>query len=100
MVLQVADLVLNSETRDVSRAGKEIALSPREFRLLESLMRRSGSIVSKDALVRSVWNSKGSVTQNLFDVFLYKLRKKVDFNQTPKLIKTVRHAGYVIRDPA
>jgi two-component system OmpR family response regulator len=97
-VLQVADLVLNSETHDVARAGKKIDLSLREFRLLESLMQNSGSIVSKDLLVRLVWNS-ASVTQNLVDVSLYHLRRKVD-NKKAKLIKTVRHVGYIIRDPA
>jgi DNA-binding response OmpR family regulator len=99
-VLQVADLVMNLETHDVARAGKEIVLSGKEFLLLESLMRRSGTIVSKEVLIRSAWNSNGSVTQNLLDVSIYHLRKKVDRSHKLRLIKTVRHVGYVIRDPA
>lgn len=98
-VLRVGDLVLNPATYDASRAGKEIALSPTEFRLLESLMRRCDRIVSRDALVHSVWDSNDDVDDNLIEVVIYHLRQKVDRDYKVKLIKTVRKLGYAIRDP-
>jgi hypothetical protein len=99
-LLQVGDLVLNPATYDASRAGKVIALSRTEFRLLESLMRRTGRVVSRNALVHSVWDSDGDVNGNLIDVSICQLRKKVDRDHEVKLIKTVRNLGYAIRDPA
>jgi DNA-binding response OmpR family regulator len=96
----VGDLVLNLATYDVSRAGKEIALSRTGFRLLTSLMRRPGRVVSRTALFHSVWDSNGDVNDNLIDVCIYQLRKKVDRNHNVKLIKTVPNFGYTNRDPA
>ena|SRR5882672_2455667 len=98
-VLRVGDLVLNLATYDASRAGNEIALNPTEFRLLESLMRCSGRVVSRSALVNLVWDSDGVVNDNLIDVNIYHLRNKVDRNHKVKLIKTVRNLGYSIRNP-
>ena len=95
----MGDLVLNPATYDASRAGKEIALNPTEFRVLESLMRRSGRVVSRSALVDLVWDSDGDVNDNLIDVTIYQLRKKVDRDHKVKLVKTVRKLGYAIRDP-
>jgi len=95
----VGDLVLNLATYDASRAGNEIALNPTEFRLLESLMRCSGRVVSRSALVNLVWDSDGVVNDNLIDVNIYHLRNKVDRNHKVKLIKTVRNLGYSIRNP-
>jgi two-component system OmpR family response regulator len=97
--LRVGDLVLNTATYDASRAGRDIALNPTEFRLLETLMRRSGRVVSRSALVDLVWDSDGDVNDNLIDVTIYQLRKKVDRDHKVKLIKTVRKLGYAIRDP-
>ena len=94
-VLRVGDLVLNPATYDATRAGKEIALSRTQVRLLETLMRRSGQVVPRNALVHTVWYS-----DNLIDAFIYQLRKKVDRDHKVKLIKTVPNLGYVIRDPA
>jgi len=87
-------------TYDATRAGKEIALSQTEFRLLESLMRRSGQIVPRNALVHSVWGSQDKADNNLIDVTIYQLRQKVDRDHEVKLIKTVRNLGYAIRNPA
>ena len=98
-VLRVGDLVLDLATHDVSRAGKEIALSGTDFRLLKFLMRRSGRVVSRTALLHSVWDSDGDVNDNLIDVCIYQLRKKVERNHKVKLIKTVPNFGYTIRDP-
>ena len=99
-VLRVGDLVLNQATHDVSRAGREIALGPIQFRMLESLLRCSGRVVSRNALVHSVWDFNDDVDDNLIDVFIHQLRKKVDRDHKVKLIKTVRKLGYAIRDPA
>ena len=99
-VLRVGDLVLNPATHDASRAGKEIALNPTEFRLLESLLRGSGQVVSRNALVHLVWDSDRNVNHNLIDVTIYHLRKKVNRGHNVKLIKTVWKLGYTIRDPA
>jgi DNA-binding response OmpR family regulator len=99
-LLQEGELVLNPATYDAPRAGKEIALTPRESRLLEFLMRRSGRAVSTNVLAHSVWDSNGDVDVNLIHVSFYQLRKKVDRGHKVKLIKTVRKLGYAIRDPA
>jgi two-component system OmpR family response regulator len=99
-VLRVRDLVLNSATYDATRAGKQIALSRTEFRLLECLTRRSGQIVARNALAHSVWGSQDKADDNLIDVTIYQLRKKVDRDHKVKLIKTVRNLGYAIRNPA
>lgn len=98
-VLRVDDLVLNPATYDASRAGKEITLSGAEFRLLETLMLPHGRIVSRNALVHSVWNSNSHVDDNLMDVTIYQLRKKVDRHHKVKLIKTARSLGFTIREP-
>ena len=98
-LLQVGDLVLNPATYDATRAGKEIALSRIESRLLETLMQRSGRVVSRKVLVRSVWGPD-DVKKNRLDVFIWLLRNKVDRNHKVKLIKTIRNVGFVIRNPA
>jgi DNA-binding response OmpR family regulator len=95
---QVGDLVLNPDTYEVLRAGKEIVLSKTQFRLLESLMQESGRIVSRDVLAHSVWDSDGDLNYNLIDVSICNLRKKVDRNHNLKLIRTFRELGYSIRD--
>lgn len=98
--LRVADLTLDPATHEVSRGGEEIHLSLTEYRLLEFLMRRANRIVSRDTLVRAVWDHGQDVEDNTLDVFIRLLRNKVDQNQDRKLIQTVRGAGYIIRsDP-
>lgn len=100
IVLRVGDLVLNPVTFDACRAGNQIALSRREFRLLEVLMRRSGCVVSRHALAHSIWEPNGDVDDNSIDVSVYQLQKKVDQDHAVKVIKAVRKLGYAIRDPA
>jgi DNA-binding response OmpR family regulator len=99
-VLQVADLVLNPATHEVSRAGEEIPLSRTEFRLLELLMRRAGRVVPRNTIVQSVWDSNEDVEENTLDAFISLLRNKVDRDHKAKLIQTVRGTGYTIRDAA
>jgi len=96
-VLQVDDLVLNPASHQVIRGEHEIHLSPTEFRLLELLMRRSGRVVSRDAIVDAVWDFDHDVEENTLDTFIRLLRSKIDREHDRKLIQTVRGVGYAIR---
>jgi DNA-binding response OmpR family regulator len=97
-VLQVGDLVLDPASRRVVRGEQEIHLSPTEFRLLELLMRRSGRVIPRDAIVQAVWDFDHDVEENTLDVFIRLLRTKVDREHPQKLIQTVRGIGYTIRE--
>ena len=97
-VLQVDDLVLNPASHIVTRGEREIHLSPTEFRLLELLMRRSGRVVPRDAIVEAVWNFDHEVEENTLDTFIRLLRSKIDREHDRKLIQTVRGIGYTIRE--
>jgi DNA-binding response OmpR family regulator len=99
-LLQVGDLVLNPATYEATRAGREIALSRTECRLLESLMRRAGQVVPRNTLVPLIWDSKDYIEKNTLNVFIHLLRNKVDRDHNVKLIRTIRKVGYTIRDPA
>ena len=97
-VIQVGDLVLNPASHQVTRGEREIHLSPTEFRLLELLMRRSGRVVPRDAIVEAVWDFDHDVEENTLDTFIRLLRTKVDRDPDHKLIQTVRGVGYTIRE--
>jgi len=97
-VLQVDDLVLNPASHIVTRGEREIHLSPTEFRLLELLMRRSGRVVPRDAIVKAVWDFDHEVEENTLDTFIRLLRSKIDREHDRKLIQTVRGIGYTIRE--
>ncbi len=97
-VLQVGDLVLNPASHQVTRSEREIHLSPTEFRLLELLMRRSGRVVPRDAIVEAVWDFDHDVEENTLDTFIRLLRSKIDRDHDTKLIQTVRGVGYTIRE--
>jgi DNA-binding response OmpR family regulator len=98
--LSVADLEMDLSTRKVTRAGKTIELTLREFELLEYLLRHEGQVVSREALARDVWRETArSVTlDNVMDVHIARLRRKIDFDCCEKLISTVRGVGFVIRE--
>ena len=96
--LQVDDLVLNPASHIVTRGKREIHLSPTEFRLLELLMRRSGRVVSRNAIVETVWDLDHEVEENTLDTFIRLLRSKIDREHDRKLIQTVRGIGYTIRE--
>src|SRR5262250_820398 len=97
-VLQVGDLVLNPASHQVTRGEREIHLSPTEFRLLDLLMRRSGRVVSRDAIVQAVWDFDHEVEENTLDTFIRLLRSKIDRERDHKLIQTIRGIGYTIRE--
>jgi DNA-binding response OmpR family regulator len=97
-VLQVDDLVLNPASHEVTRGERAIHLSPTEFRLLELLMRRSGRVVPRDAIVEAVWDFDHEVEENTLDTFIRLLRSKIDREHDRKLIQTIRGIGYTIRE--
>ncbi len=95
--LKVADLSLNLMSREVVRGGKTIDIQPLEFALLEYLMRNTGRVVSKTMIMEHVWNYNFVPQTNVVEVRISKLRDKIDKDFEPKLIHTVRGAGYVIK---
>jgi heavy metal response regulator len=95
--LVVGDLVLDLVSRKVERAGTPIELRPREFALLEYLMRNAGRVVSKTMIMEHVWNYSFDPRTNVVDVLVFRLREKVDRGFEPKLIQTVRGIGYVLK---
>ncbi len=97
--LAVADLEMDLLARTVKRAGRPIDLKPREFRLLEHLMRHAGQVVTRTMLLEAVWNYHFDPQTNVIDVHVSRLRRRVDRGFGPPLIHTVRGAGYVIRAP-
>jgi DNA-binding response OmpR family regulator len=94
--LKIADLKLDPASHSVTRAGKTLNLTPREYSLLELLMRNQGRAVSRDTILESVWGFESEVNENTLEVFMRLLRMKVDTGQ-PKLIHTVRGFGYMMR---
>lgn len=96
-VYAVEDLVLNLKSRVVTRAGNEIALSTKEFGVLEYLMRNAGIVLSREQIERTIWNYEYAGNSNIIDVYIRNLRKKIDDPYETKLIHTVRNVGYCIR---
>jgi len=97
--LKVADLELNLLARTATRAGKSIDLQPREFRLLEYLMRHAGQVVTRTMLLEQVWDYNFDPQTNVIDVHVSRLRAKIDKGFDTHLIQTVRGAGYMIDAP-
>jgi two-component system copper resistance phosphate regulon response regulator CusR len=98
----IADLVVDLETRRVWRAGKAIELTPREFALLVYLLRDPGQVVTREMLAKEVWAETNRVTplDNVIDVHVAHLRKKLDDDRAVKLVHTVRGIGFVLREEA
>ncbi|MEL6373378.1 MAG: response regulator transcription factor [Pseudomonadota bacterium] len=94
----VGDLVLDRLSHKVTRAGQSIVLQPREFRLLEYLMRNAGQVVTRTMLLEHVWDYHFDPQTNVIDVHISRLRGKIDKGFDTTLLHTVRGAGYVIRD--
>ena len=94
--LRIADLKLDLRTRRVERAGKSIALQPREFRLLEYLVRHQGQVVTPRMLLEAVWDHYSVLQTSVIDVQISRLRRKVDRDFSPPLIHTVRGLGYMM----
>jgi DNA-binding response OmpR family regulator len=96
-VLHIADLTLDPVRRAVSRGGQTIALTPREFALLDYFMRHPGRVLTRTAIAEHVWDYTFDSTTNVIDVYVKNLRKKIDADWEPKLLHTVRGAGYVLK---
>ncbi len=96
-VLQVADLTLDPARRLVARAGEKIDLTSKEFALLAYFMRNPGRVLTRTMISEHVWDYDFDTMTNVIDVYVNYLRKKIDAGREPKLIHTVRGAGYVLK---
>ena len=97
-VLRVADLELDPASRRVRRAGRELVLTAREFAVLEYLMRHAGHVVTRNMIADHVWSLDYEGASNIVEVYVNYLRRKIDQDFEPKLIKTLRGAGYSLRE--
>ena len=95
--LEVADLVLDTLTHEVYRAGKEIVLTTKEYALLEYLMRNTGIIVTRTMISEHVWDINFDTSTNVIDVYINYLRNKIDQGHKKKLINTLRGSGYTLK---
>lgn len=95
--LEISDLYLNRLTREVRRGGQKINLQPREYRLLEYLMRNSGQVVTRTMLLENVWDYHFDPQTNIIDVHVSRLRGKIDKGFDKPLLHTVRGAGYMLK---
>jgi len=98
--LKVADLELHLDTREVTRAGSPIELTPKEYTVLEYLMRHAGRVMSRTLITEYAWGYHFDPGTNIVDVVINHLRKKIDASASQKLIHTIRGVGYVIRAEA
>ena len=96
-VLRVGDLELDLVSRTANRAGQEIELLPREFQVLEYLVRNAGQVVPRAMLLQHVWNLNFDPTTNIIDVYVGRVRRKVDNHHSYPLIHTVRGVGFCVR---
>jgi len=98
----VADLVIDARTHSVTRAGQAIELTAREYELLEYLVQHKGEVVSREMLTRDIWRQPVRATSldNVIDVHIARLRKKIDHVHAPRLIHTVRGVGFIVQERA
>ena len=99
-LLRVADLTLDTVSRTARRGGALIELSAREFRLLEMLMRTPGRVCSRMMILEKVWDYSFDPGTNVIEVYISRLRDKIDAGRAPKLLHTVRGVGYVLKEAA
>ena len=98
-VVVVGDLAVDPAARTVTRAGREVALTRREFELLEVFARNPGIVLARDRLLELVWGYDWAADGNVVDVFVSYLRRKLEADGEPRMIQTVRGVGFVLRDP-
>jgi DNA-binding response OmpR family regulator len=94
--LRVADLLLDRDTQQVFRANREIYLTHTEFRLLELLILRKGRVATREAILEEIWRGEENVEENTLDAFIRLLRRKIDQDESVKLIQTRRGFGYAV----
>jgi len=97
--MRVGDLEVDPVSRRAVRAGRILDFSAREFEVLEYLMRHAGQVVSREALVSDVWRDPEPGLSNVVDVYINYLRKKLEFDGLPRIIRTVRGQGYMVQNP-
>jgi DNA-binding response OmpR family regulator len=97
-ILKVADLELDNKTLEVRRAGKQIQLTPQEFKLLQYLMNNKGRILTREMILNRIWLYSSDVETRVVDVYMGYLRKKIDSNSPKKLLHSIRGFGYVIKE--
>lgn len=97
-VYEICDLRLDTGSHSVTRSGKNIKLSAKEFALLEYLLRNKGQVLSREKIENNLWNFDYEGGTNAVDVYIRYLRKKIDEDFSPRLIHTVRGVGYVLKD--
>lgn len=98
VLLEVDDLKLNPASHEVRRGDRKVALTPREFQVLEMLMRRAGRVVPRDSLLDSVWGDESDVGLNTVDAFVSSLRRKLEGPGEKRLIHTIRGLGFCIKE--
>lgn len=98
ILLRLTDLTVNVPQRTAQRAGRNIELSPREFRLLEVLLQNADQVCTRAELLRQVWDYTFDPGTNLVDVYIRKLREKIDYGHDVQLLHTVRGVGYILSD--
>ncbi len=98
-VFRVADLIVDCEKVAVTRSGKEIVLSAKEFSMLEYMIRNKGIVLSREKIESNIWSYESEVGSNVVDVYIRYLRRKLDDGYDTKLIHTVRGRGYVLKEP-
>ena len=96
--LKIADLELDSKTMEVKRGGKQIQLTPQEFKLLQYMMTNKGRILTRDMILSRIWLYPSDVETRVVDVYIGYLRKKIDSGSAQKLLHSVRGFGYVIKE--
>jgi two-component system, OmpR family, response regulator len=97
-ILRVGDLRMDLLSRRVTRSSRAINLQPREFKLLEYLMRHANQVVTRTMLLEAVWDYNFDPQTNVVDVHISKLRQKLELDSEPPLVKTVRNAGYMLSE--
>ena len=96
--ITLSDLTVNLRKKNACRAGKEIALTSREYAILEYLIRNTGSVLTREQIQSGVWGYEYEGVSNMIDVYIRNLRKKLDEGHEKKLIHTVRYTGYVLKE--
>lgn len=96
--VKVADLTLDDNTLEVARGGKQIKLTPQEFKLLQYLMHNKGRILTRDMILNRIWPSSYDIETRVVDVYMGYLRKKIDNGEKKKLIHSARGFGYMIKE--
>jgi DNA-binding response OmpR family regulator len=99
-VLRVADLEINTVTREVRRAGRPVELTGKEFAILEYFARNANRVLTRTQIAEHIWDYGFVAMSNVVDVYVGCLRRKLDDHREPRLLQTVRGAGYALRSPA